>query len=90
MMLLYLKSYGKDWENVRLSLLVEGSNNPPSGDWGRLHETILEGFHDSKTSINYSYRIDLGDFLQAGGSIRATFTIISGGVFQVNGLAFCG
>jgi hypothetical protein len=90
MMVLYLKSYGKDWADVRLSLLVEGSKDPDVGEWVVLHEAILEGFHDSQTSINYSHRTELGNFLQTGSSVRATFTIINGARFQVNGLAFCG
>ena len=90
MMVLYLRSYGREWEDVRLSLIVEGSDSPNDDDWVNLHQTILEGSHNSQTSVNYSHRIDLGDFLQVGSSIRATFTIISGAKFQINGLAICG
>jgi hypothetical protein len=61
--------------------------------WGEgrieLHRSELEGIHDAQTSINYSHRISLGDFLVEGSSVRATFTIIGGNRFQINGLALC-
>ena len=94
MMVLYLKSYGPKWESVKLSLVIWGKeppSAPPNNDkpWIELYQTELKGSHNSETSINYSERIDLGTFLKVGSSIRATFKIISGEQFQVNGMAVC-
>ena len=85
----YLKSYGPDWENVRLDLLVEGKLDKTSEEWIQLKKLQLRGSHNSRTSINYSEQIDLGSQLQVGSSVRATFTVVQGTQFQINGLALC-
>ena len=59
------------------------------GDWTELARFDLEGTHGAETSINYSHPVDLGGFLQKGASVRATFTVVGGNVFQINGMAFC-
>ena len=85
----YLKSYGPDWEDVRLDLVVEGKLDKDSEEWIELKKVELSGSHNSKTSINYSEQIDLGSHLQVGSSVRATFTVVQGTQFQINGLALC-
>ena len=90
MLLLYVRSYGKLWKSSRLSLVVEGSKpSHEGGAWKQLHKADLDGIHDSQTSIDYSHRINLGDFLQIGSSVRARFTIVGGSRFQINGMALC-
>jgi len=85
----YLKSYGPDWEDVRLDLVVEGKLDKNSEEWIELKKLELSGSHNSKTSVNYSEQIDLGSQLQVGSSVRATFTVVQGTQFQINGLALC-
>ena len=61
-------------------------------EWTELKRLSLTGEHNSTTSINYSEHIDLSHTFLAqapGGNVRATFTVLSGNVFQINGLAFC-
>ena len=58
-------------------------------EWKELHRAELEGIHDAETSINYSHDVVLGKFLVQGSSVRATFTIIGGNRFQINGIAWC-
>lgn len=90
MFVMYLKSYGKLWASSRLLLVVEGSKpSYQGGNWKELRKAELDGVHDSPTSINYSHKIDLGDFLQLGSTVRANFTITGGSRFQINGLALC-
>ncbi|EJK43751.1 hypothetical protein THAOC_37773 [Thalassiosira oceanica] len=88
----YIRSYGKLWENSRLLVTVEGrargSSDPSS--WGKIAEFDLPGVHGSETSVNYLHRADLGDtLLVRGGGVRATFRLVNGTVFQINGLALC-
>lgn len=92
MLVLYLKSYGAEWASSRLLLTVEGSNKADEGQeqaWEEIHRAELDGIHDSETSINYSHRITFGNMMKAGSSVRATFTIVGGRRFQINGLALC-
>ncbi len=69
--------------------MVEGKIDNKSEEWIELKKLELTGFHDSQTSINYSEQIDLGSQLQVGSSVRATFTLVNGNQFQINGLAIC-
>jgi hypothetical protein len=91
MLVLYLRSYGKQWQSSRLLLVVEGrspSNSTTADDWKELYQSELSGIHDVETSINYSHRINFA-LLQAGSSLRATFTLVGGSRFQINGMALC-
>ncbi len=85
----YVKSYGVEWELVRLDLVVEGKVNSNDQTWSQLQKEELTGFHDSQTSINYSLQLDLGSLLGVGSSVRATFTLVKGAKFQINGIALC-
>jgi hypothetical protein len=89
MLVLYVKSYGVEWEHARLDLVVEGKVNSNDQTWSQLQKEELTGFHDSQTSINYSLQLDLGSVLGVGSSVRATFTLVKGAKFQINGIALC-
>lgn len=71
--------------------MVEGrkADHTKYSPWEKLDHFNLSGQHSITTSINYSHRIDLGDFLHPGSSARVTFTVIGGTRFQINGLALC-
>jgi hypothetical protein len=60
-----------------------------SEEWFEMKRFELSGSHNATTSVNYSEQIDLGSKLQVGSSVRATFTVLQGAQFQVNGLALC-
>ncbi len=84
-----MKNYGPGWENVRLELVIEGRVEKNSEEWLEMKKLELSGSHNATTSVNYSEQIDLGSKLQVGSSVRATFTLLKGTQFQVNGLALC-
>ncbi|CAB9503794.1 expressed unknown protein [Seminavis robusta] len=88
LVLLYLRSYGPNWVDVKLTVVVEGSA-PSAESWEKLNEALLIGSHNSETSVNYSKKINLKKVMEKGSSIRATFSLVAGRVFQVNGIAFC-
>ena len=67
---------------------VGADANDPSS-WLELKRLSLNGTHNAETSINYSEHIDLGNYLNIGSSVRATFTVVGGNIFQINGLALC-
>ena len=69
--------------------MIEGKVDKDSEEWIELKKLELSGSHNARTSINYSEQIDLGSQLQVGSSVRATFTVVQGKQFQVNGLALC-
>lgn len=83
-----MKSYGPEWKSSKLEVIVEGRKAEGSS-WEKLDHFNLSGEHSITTSINYSHRNDLKDFLQPGGSTRVTFTVVGGTKFQINGLALC-
>lgn len=85
----YIKSYGVEWESVRLDLVVERMVEHNDSTWTQLQKVELTGFHDSHTSINYSLQLDLGSEIEIGGSVQATFTLVSGSKFQINGIGLC-
>ena len=86
----YLKSYGKNWAGSQLEILVEGKKaDAKDSRWETLHDAYLSGEQTTTTSINYSHHVDLGGFFQPGSSIRATFTVVGGNIFQINGLSLC-
>ena len=88
----YIRSYGDLWEGSDLLVTVEGrahGSSDPSA-WGKITQFNLSGVHDSKTSINYVHRADLGDSpLVPGDGLRVTFQLVNGTIFQINGLALC-
>lgn len=89
---MFEKLWSTQWASSRLLLVVEGSNKAADGHeqgWEEIHRAELDGIHDSATSINYSHRINFGNALEAKSSVRATFTIVGGARFQINGLALC-
>ena len=89
----YIRSYGERWEGSDLLVTVEGrahDSSDPSA-WGLITQFDLSGVHDSKTSINYLHRADLGEsLLVPGGGLRVMFQLVNGTRFQINGLALCG
>mmetsp|Transcript_2758 Transcript_2758/g.4109 ORF Transcript_2758/g.4109 Transcript_2758/m.4109 type:complete len:628 (+) Transcript_2758:127-2010(+) len=87
MLILFIKSYGPKWKDSQLEVVVDGKENKSS--WKNLKHFYLSGEHNTTTSINYSHRVDLEDFLQAGSSVRVTFTLVGGNTFQINGIALC-
>lgn len=69
---------------------MEGTPDSRTQAWTQLHKITLEGTHTAKTSINYSCHLDLGDFfLSPRSGLRATFALVGGTTFQINGLALC-
>jgi len=62
---------------------------PTTIEWKVLSTVQLSGLHNSTTSVNYIEKIDLGNNLEKGDILQATFTLTDGAVFQINGLAVC-
>jgi hypothetical protein len=95
--MLYLKSYGPDWNGSKVAVSVEVIP-PASSSSGRSparRTRTIDGHHPKEVSVTYPYTIRLpggttGDEgAVVGDTIRATFTKIGGVSFMISGMAFC-
>ena len=75
--ILSLKSYGNEWKHSRLSVQVIGK------------EFLIDGVHDSGTSVILPHKFDLGEVIPEGSSINVVFDLVGGVNFKITGMAFC-
>jgi hypothetical protein len=91
--IMYLKSYGPKWKDsaihVKVSIVRRRTNGTTEDDDESSKNVSLMGIHDSMTSVNYAEKIQLSSAALPGDEVHATFQMIGGSSFRINGLLFC-
>jgi hypothetical protein len=85
-----MKSYGTKWAGSRLRLTLWDEGPDGKGPKSQVGLYEIEGFHNSTTSVLFPYKFPLdGDGIQKGNWLKATFDLIGGSTFRIQGILFC-
>jgi hypothetical protein len=79
------------WEGSQLEIVISAlsAENGNFSSWQEIHRSSLLGTHNATTSINYIEAVKLPALALNITALKATYTIIGGQRFQINGMAFC-
>ena len=84
-----LKSYGEKWEDSRANITVYVKEQN-SQEFEEVKQFDIEGFHDSNTSVSYSFTEYLGEkFAKIGSTLKVNMSLVGGATFKVTGMMFC-
>ena len=81
--ILAMKSYGHDWDQstARFTIFTNDENLP-------IHKEEIFGFHQSETSVTYSYKFDLRESIKQE-NLKLAIELVGGTKFKITGMAFC-
>ena len=82
----YTSSYSEKWKGSRLSVEIHGKM---SENMTRLANSVLDGYHDRRTSDYMVEVLELSDVVPLGGKLQIHMALIGGTTFKILGLALC-